>query len=317
MRAYKAVVIDYEFESLENERRMVTAAGGEFEAYKCKTDEEVIKVAKDAEILLVQYYEMTEKIIAELNKCKLIIRYGIGVNNVDLKAATAKGIYIANIPDFAIEEVADHTFALIMMLLRKLPTVMTSIRQGRWDFNIVRPIKRIKGQTIGLIGFGRIPRLLVEKMKGFGFNVLVYDPYAADDGINDVEFVDLDGLIRQSDIVSLHAPLTKDTKHMFNKETFFKMKDTAYLINTSRGALICEQDLIEAVEKNIIAGAAIDVTEVEPLSKDSKLRQLDNVIVTPHMAWYSEEALKTLQVRAAEYASMFINGEIPSSVINR
>ncbi len=319
MSQFKVVVTDYGFKSLENEKRIITEAGGIFESYQCKTDDELINAAIDADILLVQFYKITKSIIDSLPKCKLMVRYGIGVDNIDIKAASEKGIYVANIPDYAIEEVSDHAIALMLSLIRKLPVISKSTREGIWDFNIAKPIRRIKGQTLGLVGFGRIPRLLNTKLKGFGFNVLVYDPFVKQEAVKDegVKVVDLDTLIAQSDIISLHAPLTEETRHLFNIDAFKKMKDSAYLINTSRGPLVKEEDLIDALGKKMIAGAAVDVTETEPLDAKSGLRQFDNVIVTPHMAWYTEDAQEMLQVKAAECAVMLMKGTIPPSVINK
>ncbi len=319
MSKRKVVVTDYCFKSLDNEKRIISDVGAKFSAYNCKTNEEVIECAKGADILMVQYYEMTADIIETLDNCELIVRYGIGINNIDLDAANRKGILVANVPDYAIEEVSDHTVTLMFSLIRKLPRITESIKEGDWDFKISSPIQRVKGQTLGLVGYGRIPRLLNHKVKNFGFNVLVYDPFIEPEDVDEdgVEIVDLDTLITRSDIISLHAPLTGATRHMFNIDVFEKMKDSAYLINTSRGSLINDDDLIEAIEKGLIAGAAIDVSETEPLSADSKLRRFNNVIVTPHMAWYSERALELLQIKAAECAAKYIKGELPDSVINK
>lgn len=319
MSECKVVITDYVFKTIEYEQRIISAAGGKLVAQNCKTDAEVIALAKDADIILVQYYEITARIIEALENCKLILRYGIGVNNVDIEAASKKGILVANVPDYAIEEVSDHTFMLILSLIRKMPVVTQAIKDGIWDVNIACPVQRVKGQTLGLVGYGRIPRLLNKKIKGFGFRVLAYDPYVSVDDVCEdcVTLVDFETLLEESDIISLHAPLSKSTKHLFHKETFSRMKETAYLVNTSRGGLIEEQDLIEAIENGVIAGAALDVVEDEPLSPDSRLRQCDRIIVTPHMAWYSEKAQEMLQITTAEYAAMYMRGDIPPSVLNR
>jgi len=317
----KVVITDYEYPDVSQEREIITSFGAELLACQLKNrpEEEVIDVVRDADAVIVQYLNVTANIIEAMEKCKMIIKYGIGVNNIDSEAATKKGIYVCNVPDYGVEEVSDHAIMLLLALARKLPLVDKSFRSGKWGYTSMIPVARLRGSTLGLVGLGRIPSLVAKKMSGFGLNIIAYDPYASKEYAQQlgVSLVDFDTLCRTSDFISIHCPQTKETTHLFNDEVFQKMKDGAYLINTARGGIVDESALIRALKSGKIAGAGLDVFENEPLASDSELFELDNVILTPHCAWYSEEAITALQRKVAEEVVNVLKGNPPFNCTNK
>lgn len=318
MFKFKVYVADYEYESLENEKNEISKIDADFVAIQCKTEEDVINKAKDADALFVQYAPITDKVFENLKSLKVIVRYGVGVDCVDLDSATKHNVYVCNVPDYGMDEVSTATVALILASLRKIQLLSSSVRENVWDFKISKPIHRPSTLTLGIAGFGRIPKEVARKAKAFGFNIIAYDPFVTEEVIKEcgASKVDLDTLIKDSDIVTIHIPLVKDTYHLFNKETFLKMKKGSYIINTSRGPLIDEEALIYALDNGIIAGAALDVCEVEPIKINNKLKEYDNVIITPHVAWYSEEAQVDLQRKAGEEIVRVLSGEKPLNCVN-
>lgn len=316
----KVVISDYYYEDLEMERGVLAQIPEvELLDYHCKTEEEVIEKAGDADILIVQFAPITRKVIAHLKKCRLIVRYAIGVDNIDVAAATEQGIYVANVPDYSLDEVSNHAVALLMASIKKLPALARHVKEGKWDYSLVKPLYRMDGKTLGLVGFGRIPALVAEKLSGFHLRIVAYDPYVDSEVARrvGVELVDLDTLLTESDYISVHCPLTESTRGMFDKTAFQKMKKTAFFINTARGGVVCEEDLIKALEAGELAGAALDVCEQEPIAPGNPLLHMDNVIVTPHVAWYSEEAVKSLQKKVAEEAARVLRGEKPLHPVNQ
>lgn len=316
----KVVITDYWYESLENEKRILSQLEDlEFEDHHCKNEDELCSLVKDADAVIVQFAPITRRVISCMNKCKLIVRYAIGVDNIDLDAATEHGIYVANVPDYSIDEVSNHAIALLMALSKKLMPLAASVKQGKWDYTVTKPLFRMRDQTLGLVGFGRIPAMVAQKMRPFGMKLLAYDPYvpaevAAQRG---VELVSLERLLKESDYVSVHCPLTKDTFHLLGAEQFAMMKPTAMLINTARGPIVHEQALIEALQAGRLAAAGLDVLEHEPVAADSPLLTMDNVIVTPHNAWYSEDAVVTLQCSVAEEVVRVLKGGLPKNLVNK
>ncbi|MEM0297668.1 MAG: C-terminal binding protein [Zestosphaera sp.] len=288
-------------------------------------NEDVIKeAAKDADVIVIVYAKITDKIIENAAKLKGIVRCGIGVDNINLEAATKRGIVVANVPDYAITTVADHAFALILSLVRKVMKWDLYVREGRYVGRWTSPPQELigtdmDGKTLGLVGFGKIGREVARRAKGFNMKVLVFDPYISKELAEQmgVELVDLDTLLRNSDIVSLHAPLTKETYHIINEDRLKLMRKNAYIVNTSRGPLIDEKALYKALKEGWIAGAALDVFEVEPLPPDNPLLKLDNVILTPHIAWFTEEALQRLEYTAVEEAIRILKGELPKNLVNK
>jgi D-3-phosphoglycerate dehydrogenase len=278
---------------------------------KSSEPEDILAVAKDADAILVTYAKLTREILTQLTKCKAIGRFGLGVDNIDLAAAKEKGIAVNYVPDYCIREVSDHAMALLLALIRKVPLSNRLVQGGRWEMPAVVPIRRIEGTVLGLIGFGHIPRLFAPKAQAFGIKVVAYDPYAKPELFEaaNVESVDFDTLLKTSDYVSVHAPLLPATRGLINAEVLGKMKKGAYIVNTARGPLIDESALVAALDAGQIGGAGLDVVTTEPLAKDSLLLGRDNVIITPHTAFYSIEALEELQTKCAADVARVLSGE--------
>lgn len=310
---YKVLITDFEFENLKYEEDVFTESGLDIEFVKaqCKTEDEVIKQAKHADAILNQYAPISRRVIESLENARVISRYGVGVNTIDLDAANEKGITVANVPDYGMEEVSNHALALLLSWARKVPLLNNEVKKGNWDFKACVPIQRFINQTVGVLGFGRIPRRVIEKVKPLGFKLAAYDPFVSAEDMESagVRKMELEEIIREADYLSVHVPLIKDTFHLLNADRFSQMKKNAVIINTARGPIIDEKALIEALEKGIIAGAALDVTEEEPISIDSPLLHMDNVIITPHSAWYSEEAMVELRQKAAKNIVQVLKGE--------
>jgi len=315
---FKVAVTDYVFPDLEIEKQELKKINAELIESKGSDEESIIEAAKDADAILNCYAELTSKVIESLEKCQIIARYGIGVNNVNMSTATKKGIIVTNVPDYCIEEVSDHALALILACTRKICQLNKTVKNGKWDFKEYRPMYRLEGQTLGIVSFGKIPRRLVEKMKAYKFNIIAYDPYVDEEvaAKYSVKLVTFEELLKESDVISVHAPLTEETKGMFGSEQFKMMKNSAYLVNTARGGLIKDDDLAQALKKGEIAGAGLDVLEDENVNCHHPLVSLENVIITPHSAFYSEQALKDLQYKAVQEVIRVLTGENPKSCVN-
>lgn len=318
MSKFKVVICDYYYESLQQEKQVFSQLDIDLRDYHCKTEEEVIAVASDCDALICQFAPITRRVIESLKNCRVIVRYAIGVDNIDLKAAEDHGIYVCNVPDYSVDEVSNQAIALLLDCAKKLTYLANQVKQGNSSYTVVKPLYRIAGKTLGLVGFGRIPQLVAKKMAGFGVDIITYDPYVnetAAEALN-VTPVSLEELLQRSDYISVHCPLMDSTRHMFNKEAFQKMKPTAIFVNTARGGVVKEEDLVWALENGIIAMAGLDVTETEPVSVDNPLLKLPNAVVTPHAAWYSEEAVETLQRMVAEEVVRALKGEPLRSPVN-
>lgn len=315
----RIVITDYEFEDLEIEKNVLSQIDAEFITDKYDTKESLIAAIKDADAIINQYTSLDEEVIKHLNRCKVISRYGVGVDTVDLKAATSKGIQVCNVPDYGVEEVSNHTLTLLLSWSRKIVPLNNYIKQGIWDFKLGRPIQRHSTQTLGVYGFGRIPRSLVKKARVFGFDILVHDPFVDDKEIEERggNSVSLEELFEKSDFISLHVPLTDKTKHIVNYDLLKLMKESAIIINTARGPIIKEEDLIQALEENRLAGAALDVLEVEPIPNDHPFLNFENVILTPHSAWYSEESMIELRTKTAQNVVNILTGNNSEYLVNR
>jgi len=315
---FKVAVTDYVFPDLETEKQELKKINAELVESKGSDEESIIEAAKDADAILNCYAELTSKVIESLEKCQIIARYGIGVNNVNMSTATKKGIIVTNVPDYCIEEVSDHALALILACTRKICQLNKIVKNGKWDFKDYRPMYRLQGQTLGIVSFGKIPRRLVEKIKAYKFNIIAYDPYVDEEiaAKYNVKLVTFEELLKESDIISIHAPLTEETKGMFGSKQFKLMKNSAYLINTARGGLIKDSDLAQALKEGEIAGAGLDVLEDENVNSHHPLVSLENVIITPHSAFYSEQALKDLQYKAVQEVIRVLTGENPKSCVN-
>jgi D-3-phosphoglycerate dehydrogenase / 2-oxoglutarate reductase len=297
----KVVVTDYIEENLDWEAGKLAEKGIGFEIYQLKNESEaeVLEKIKDADVIVVNMVKMPESLISKLEKCCLIIRHGIGYDNVDVDACTKYGIQFAYQPDYCKEDVAEHAIALIFACARAVvksrKTLEISSKNAQWDFSRVFPIYRLDGKTLGILGAGRIGSRVFRKLRTFGFKIIASDPYIKEHRKKALEdmgllFVDQETLFKESDYITVHTPLKDDTRHIVNKETLSLMKPTAYVVNTSRGPMVNSKDLAEAVRNHVIAGAAIDVFDKEPPDVDFELFELDNIILTPHLGWASEEA---------------------------
>jgi D-3-phosphoglycerate dehydrogenase len=278
---------------------------------KSTSADDILAVSRDADAILVTYAKLTGDLIGQLTRCKAIGRFGLGVDNIDLPACKVKGIAVNYVPDYCIREVSDHAMALLLALIRKVPLSNRLVQAGRWEMPAVVPIRRVEGTVLGLVGFGHIPRLVAPKAQAFGMKVIAFDPYAKPEVFKTagVEQVDFDTLLARSDYLSVHAPHTPATRGMMNAEAFAKAKKGVYIINTARGPLIDEPALIAALDSGQVGGAALDVVTTEPLAKDSPLLGRANVILTPHTAFYSIEALNELQTKCAADVARVLSGE--------
>jgi D-3-phosphoglycerate dehydrogenase / 2-oxoglutarate reductase len=306
----KVVITDYGFPSVSIEQKIIESAGGELAAFHCKTESEVMAATGDADALIVQWAPITRQVIQGLQNCKVIVRYGIGIDNIDLEAARSRGIPVCNVPDYCIDEVADHTIALALSLSRQLPSIDRQLRQGVWKIVPPRPMLASRQMNFVTIGCGRIARAVLKRAHQFKFLLATHDPYLAPgvelpDGIRRLS---LDEALSKADILSLHLPLSSDTQHLINTATLAKMKPTSILVNTARGGLVDTVALAAALQKEQIASAGIDVFETEPLADDHPLRNCANALLTSHVSWYSELSVPELQRLAAEEAVRAILG---------
>lgn len=305
-------ISDCDHSSLEIEQSVLTAAGLSLSLQQNKTEDDLIQNMQLANIVLNQYAPFTERVFASLPNLKQIVRYGVGVNNIDLQAATRYGVQVCNVPDYGTHEVADHALAMMLALTRKIPFMNAQVKNGEWDYQASIPIYRHRKQIVGVVGLGRIGGAFAQKVHGLGMRVIAFDPSKQMKGIDEslkfVEFVSFEQLLEQSDIISIHCPADR-AYHMFNAQALQQMKKGSYLVNVSRGGIIDEDALYEAIVNKQISGAALDVCEQEPVAKDSPLLQCENVLITPHMAWYSEQAAMELKRKVAEEAVRFAKGE--------
>ncbi len=304
-------ITDIPFPSLDPAKKALARLDPEYRMANSPSAEDILAVARDADAILVTYAKLSGDLLRQLTKCKAIGRFGLGVDNIDLPAAKACGIAVNYVPDYCLREVSDHAMALLLALARKVTLADKLVQSGRWEVPPLVPLRRLEDQVLGLIGFGNIPRALAPKAKAFGLNVLAHDPYVTKDVLDaaGVAGVSFDELLARSDFVSVHAPLLPATRGLMNAAAFAKMKNGAYLINTARGPLVDEPALIAALNSGRLGGAALDVVTTEPLAKDSPLVGRDNVILTPHIAFYSVEALEELQTKCAGDVARVLSGE--------
>jgi D-3-phosphoglycerate dehydrogenase / 2-oxoglutarate reductase len=306
-------VTDSPFPSLDPAKAALARVDPELRMAKSASAEDILAVAREADAILVTYARLPGDLLRQLTRCKAIGRFGLGVDNIDIPAAAELGITVTYVPDYCMHEVSDHAMALLLALARKIPLSNKLVQAGRWEMPAVVPIHRLAGRVLGLVGFGNIPRALAPKAKAFGLRVVTHDPYVSQQALAaaGVESVSFDRLLEISDFVSIHAPLMPATRGLFNAEVFGKMKAGALLINTARGPLVDEDALVSALDSGRLGGAALDVVAVEPLPKDSRLIGRDNVILTPHTAFYSVEALNELQTKCAADVARVLSGEKP------
>lgn len=319
MKRFKIAITDYQYDTIEPQREVVRAfPEAELIDFQCRTEEDVLANCADADILINQYAPMTARVIGALTNCRAIIRYGIGVDTVDVKAATARGIWVCNVPDYGVDETSNHAISLILALARKLSVIHADVRRGGWGLSCGKPMHRFAGSTLGLVGLGRIASAVARKLAPFGLRMVAYDPYVSPEhaAALGVTLVDFDTLVRESDYITLHCPATEDNRHMINDGVFDRMKPTACLINAARGSIVDEAALIRALQAGKIAGAGLDVLEREPIDPASPLLAMDNVIITSHFGGYSEEAIESLQRKAAQEAVNILAGNAPFNAVN-
>jgi len=310
----KVVITDYTFPSLAAEEAAATSAGAAFSAHQCKTDAEVAEVVKNADAVAVQFAAFGPLSARAVKPGATIIRYGVGYDNIDLAAAAAAGLKVGYVPDYCADEVADHTAASVLTLLRKLLPLDASVRTGDWAaVKYCKPMKPFSETVVGFFGMGQIGSAVKARLMGFGFRFIVADPGVTPEQAKaaGVTLVSSDDLLAQSDIISLHAPGTRQTTGFFNAARLAQMQPHAMLVNSARGLLINEDDLAAALENGTIAAAALDVFHAEPLPAESPLRSAPNCLLTPHAAWYSEAAIGRLQGLVADDLAAALKGRSP------
>ena len=315
-RPLRIYITDTPYDDIDIESQLMKNHPASIKSLSLKSDNEIIKECADANILLNLVAPINEKVFSALPDLIGVVRYGTGYDNVDIPSATEHGVVVANIPQYGQDEVAEHTSALILSSWRKISYYNNSITNGVWNWKIGRPIYPINGKTLGLVGFGRIAKMVASRMKGFGMVVQVYDPFVGEEqcATSGVKKVSLEELTSSSDVISVHTPLTKETFHIISRKEVSMMKGCVF-VNASRGPIVDEDALIEGLKSGKISSAALDVLEKEPESR-SKFAGMDNVIFTPHIGWYSEESMIDLRTKVAETAVSFIEKKIPSNVIN-
>jgi D-3-phosphoglycerate dehydrogenase len=304
-------ITDSVFPSLDPAKQALARLDPEYRMSKSSAADDILAAARDADAVLVTYAKLPGELLRQLTRCKAIGRFGLGVDNIDLPAAKECGIAVNYVPDYCLREVSDHAMALLLALARKVTLSNKLVQSGRWEVPPIVPLRRLEGQVLGLIGFGNIPRTLAPKAQAFGLKVITHDPYVSKDILaqTGVEGVTLDDLLGRSDFISVHAPLLPATRGLVNAAAFAKMKKGALLINTARGPLVDEAALVAALDSGHLGGAALDVVTTEPLAKDSPLVGRDNVILTPHTAFYSVEAMDELQTKCASDVARVLSGE--------
>jgi D-3-phosphoglycerate dehydrogenase / 2-oxoglutarate reductase len=306
-------VTDSPFPSLDPAKAALARLHPELRMAASASADDILAAARDADAILVTYAKLPGELLRQLTRCKAIGRFGLGVDNIDVKAATEIGITVTYVPDYCMHEVSDHAMALLLALARKIPFSDKMVKAGRWEMPAVVPIHRLAGRVLGLVGFGNIPRALAPKAKAFGLRVVAHDPFVSQDAFANtgVEAMRFEPLLEISDFVSIHAPLVPATRGLFDQGVIERMKHGAMLINTARGPLVNEAALIAALDSSRLGGAALDVLTIEPPASESALLGRDNVILTPHTGFYSVEALEELQTKCAGDVARVLSGEPP------
>jgi D-3-phosphoglycerate dehydrogenase len=319
MATLKVVVTDDRYGSYDEENTVLKEIGVSVEVHDQMDEAETVRVLKQADGILLNLHPLPAAVIDKLEKCRVISRYGVGYDNVDVQSATSKGIWVARVPDYCLEDVSDQAIALLLGCVRKVAFKDRRIREGAWNLHKEQPSYRVAGKTLGLVGYGAIARTLHRKMSGFGLErVLVFDPYLDPKKIseNGAESVSLHKLLKEADYVSVHAPLNEETRGMIGGRELALMKKTAILVNTSRGPLLEQKAVADALAGGKIAAAGLDVFETEPLPPDSPLLKLDNAILSDHAGWYSEESVAELKTKAARNVLAVLKGGKPIYPVN-
>ena len=320
MAKYSVFMTDTIFPDTSIEEEELSSIGAELKLASSKDPSTYLSEGADCDAMLVVYAPVGAEVIEGLNRCRVIVRTGIGVNNIDVAAATRRGIMVANVPDYCLDEVADHTIALFLSGIRKVVFLNNRVKEGSWNVNEAKPVPRLRGKVYGVMGCGAIGRRVAERASSFGMEVVGYDPYTPEEALSEAgirKIGDLDEFLGSVDALSLHVPLTDETRHIINREKLEKMKPGAYLVNTSRGGLVDEAELYEALKEGVIAGAGLDVLEKEPPEGVPPLAELPNAIITPHAAFFSEGAVPELRRKAAREVVRTLTEGKPKFWVNR
>lgn len=307
-------------EIMTEEQAALDRVGGRIIGYDCASQEDIIAAAAQADVLTTNLLPISGRVIRSLPRCRAIIRRGVGYDEVDVACATSCGVMVVNIPDFCIEELSNHAVALMLAAAKKIPMLDRLVRSGRWALAkaVQAPMAAVHGETLGIVGCGQAGRCIAKKASAFGMRVIGFDKYVSPEVMAQagIEPVSLPSLLRQADYVTLHVGLSEETFHLINRDALALMKPTATLINTSRGANVDEAALIDALRRGQIAAACLDVFESEPLPPDSPLTQMEQVVLTPHSASYSDAAFQLLRQKAGEEEVRIALGQRPVHLVN-
>jgi D-3-phosphoglycerate dehydrogenase / 2-oxoglutarate reductase len=314
----KVLITDYVWPDISVEREILAEVGADVVSAPNGSEEVLAHLARDCDAIMTCFAKVTPAVVRAATRCVHIARYGIGVDNVAVDTATELGVVVTNVPTFCVDEVAEHALGLLLACARRIPRYDRDIRAGRWDLQAGKPLFRVRGSTLGLVGFGRTGRAMARRCSGLGVRMVACDPYipVPADEFPNVEMCDLDRLLREADFVSLHVPLTPETRGLIGEDELRKMKPSSVLVNTSRGAVVDIPALERALEEGWIAGAGIDVLPQEPPPAGSRLLSIENAVLTPHSAFYSEESLKELQISTAREIARTLSGQMPVNVVN-
>jgi len=314
---FLVVATDPLHSDFSGELEELRAIGAEFRAARCTSEEEVAEACRDADGILVTFSPVGRRALAGMPRCRIVVRTGVGYDTIDLAAATERKVMVANVPDYCVSEVADHALTLMLCLWRRVVELHTGVREKGWTAPL-RPVRRLEGRVLGIIGLGRIGRAVAARARGFGLRLIASDPYVPAEVFSrlGVEPVNLEALARSADIITLHTPLTQETRGLIREEILRQMKPTSLLVNTSRGGVVATDDLVQALREGWIAGAGLDVFEAEPLPAGHPLRSLPHVLLTPHAAWYSVDSERELRRRSARIVVQALRGEVPASLLN-
>ena len=324
MAKFKVYISDYDYPDNDIEKSVLEPIGAEVIGLKCKTGQGLAELAADADAILQQYAKIPRSTIEKLTKCKIIARYGVGVDILDVDAAYEHGMVVTNVPDYCFDEVADHAISFSFMLMRNLPFYDTKVHEGSYQWQDWRaPITRFRNAVYGLIGFGRIAQNLTRKLTAFGFTTIAYDPYVSEGYMRSygVKKVELEELLQTSNVINILAPYTKETHHIIREDSLRKMRKDAYLVGVSRGKCIDNKALYKALSQGWIAGAALDDPEEEPMKTESwtpeanPLFTLDNCFFTPHTAYVSKESLDECRYVASNNVKAVLLGEAPFDIV--
>lgn len=315
---FKIIKVDNRYRDISIEKKILSDVDADLLEYNLYDVDKIIEVTEDADGIICDLSPISEKVIKNLKKCKVISKVGIGVDNINVKAASEKGILVCNVPDYCVNEVADHTMALILSSIRKIACMNNLIKSGKWGIDYAKPIEPINEMVLGLVGFGSIARSVYLRAKAFDFDIILFDPYIEKEIENEYEIklVDFDYLLKNSDVVSIHCLANSETRHLFSSEQFRMMKKSSYIVNTSRGMIIDGEALYLALKEKIIAGAAVDVYEPEPINPDNPILKLDNFTITSHYAFYSEKSIREVREKSALNVAKVLTGQEPINIVN-